>query len=117
MWVYLILTLAIILNALANILMKVGMLNQEGIRNIFDMFIRLISNPIIIIGVICFALGLAAYCYVLTKVNLSIAYPIMTSLGYMIVILASWIFLKEHITRVQVVGFIFIIAGVWMVAS
>jgi multidrug transporter EmrE-like cation transporter len=113
---YIILILAITFNAIANILMKVGMLKEKPASNLMIFFTDMLLNPVLIAGMICFALGLAAYCYVLTKLNLSIAYPIMTSVGYVIVIIASWLFLKETITVVQVAGFAFIIAGVWMVA-
>jgi len=40
----------------------------------------------------------------------------MTSLGFLIVILVSWLFLGEVITKIQIIGFVCIIAGVWMVA-
>jgi multidrug transporter EmrE-like cation transporter len=113
---YIILILAITFNAVANILMKVGMLRERPATNLMSVIISVILNPVLIGGIICFALGLAAYCYVLTKLNLSVAYPIMTSVGYVIVIIASWLFLKETITVIQVAGFAFIIAGVWMVA-
>ena len=113
---YLILSLAIILNALANILMKVAMLKQEKTTDIIKMVTQSFSNPILFLGILSFALALVAYCYVLAKLNLSIAYPLMTSLGFLIVILASWIFLGEAITKIQIIGFICIITGVWMVA-
>jgi multidrug transporter EmrE-like cation transporter len=113
---YIILILAITFNAVANILMKVGMLREKPASNLMSFVTDMILNPVLIAGMICFALGLAAYCYVLTKLNLSIAYPIMTSVGYVIVIIASWLFLKETITFFQIMGFTFIIAGVWMVA-
>ena len=50
------------------------------------------------------------------KTDLSVAYPIMTSLGFVIVVLVSWLFLKETITLIQFTGLALIIAGVWMVA-
>jgi multidrug transporter EmrE-like cation transporter len=113
---YLILILAILLNAVANILMKIGMLKGQQVTSAAGLILGMILNPVLIAGMVCFALGLAAYCYVLTKMNLSIAYPIMTSVGYVIVIIVSWLFLKETITAIQVAGFSMIIAGVWMVA-
>ena len=119
MTIYLILFFAIFLNASANILLKVGM-NRSGslnFTNISEILTKVVFNPIIIGGILCFVLALGAYTYVLSKINLSIAYPIMTSLGYMIVIFASWLFLKETITGVQVVGFCLIIGGVWLVAA
>jgi multidrug transporter EmrE-like cation transporter len=114
--IYLVLSLAIILNALANILMKVAMLKQEKTTDIIAMATQSITNPILFLGLISFALALVAYCFVLAKINLSIAYPLMTSLGFLIVILASWLFLGENITKIQIVGFVCITAGVWMVA-
>lgn len=118
MTMYLILFFAICLNATANILLKVGM-NRSGtlsFTSIPEIISKVVLNPVIIGGILCFVLALGAYTYVLSKINLSIAYPIMTSLGYMIVILASWLFLKESITGVQVTGFCLIIGGVWLVA-
>jgi len=113
---YFVLSLAIILNAVANILMKVAMLKQEKTTDILTMVTQSITNPILFLGIISFGLALVAYCYVLAKINLSIAYPLMTSLGFLIVILASWLFLGENISKLQMVGFFCIIAGVWMVA-
>jgi multidrug transporter EmrE-like cation transporter len=113
---YVILVLAITFNAVANILMKIGMNNGKQGAGFADFMLGMIMNPALIAGVVCFALGLAAYCFVLTKLNLSVAYPIMTSVGYVIVIIASWLFLKETITAIQIAGFSLIIAGVWMVA-
>ena len=114
---YVIFAIAIVLNAIANILMKVGALKPKEATQITKFFLNMILNPLIISGVVCFALGLAAYNYVLIKTDLSVAYPIMTSVGYVIVILASWLFLKETITLIQLTGIALIIAGVWMVAS
>jgi multidrug transporter EmrE-like cation transporter len=113
---YFVLSLAILLNAVANILMKVAMLKQKKATDIITMVTQSLSNPVLFLGLISFGLALVAYCYVLAKINLSIAYPLMTSLGFLIVILASWLFLGENISKLQMVGFLCIIAGVWMVA-
>jgi len=113
---YVIFTISIVLNALANILMKVGALKPKDSNQIVDVVANMATNPIIIAGIICFGLGLAAYNYVLIKINLSVAYPINTSLGFVLVVLVSWLFLKETITPVQIGGIGLIIVGVFMVA-
>ncbi|MFA5793639.1 MAG: SMR family transporter [Candidatus Brocadiia bacterium] len=115
---YVILTLAIVFNALANILIKVGMTkggSLDGLK-ITEMLLRMAGNYILWLGVTCFILALVAYSYALSKMNLSIAYPIMTSCGYAIVILVSVLFMKEVLNWVQISGLILITAGVWMVA-
>jgi len=113
---YIIFILAITLNAVANILLKVGAERTKESSNIFELLLGMATNPVTILAVICFASGMAAYNYVLMKTNLSVAYPIMTSVGYIIVLLASWLFLKETLTILQMGGILLIVAGVWMVA-
>lgn len=113
---YAVFCLSIVLNAVANILMKAGALKPGENNNALNVILNMAMNPRIICGILCFALGLAAYNYVLIKINLSVAYPINTSLGYVLVILASWLIFRENINAVQMTGIGFIIAGVWMVA-
>ena len=112
----LILSLAIIFNALANILIKVGMLRVGKTEGWFHLVKKAITEPAILFGVVSFALALGGYCFVLTKLNLSIAYPIMISMGLIIVIFASHFLLNETISAIQIAGFLLIIAGVWLVA-
>jgi multidrug transporter EmrE-like cation transporter len=115
--IYVILGLAIFFSAIGNILMKIGMLKVTNSSDIFNTVLKSIAQPVVPLGIICFILALGCYLYVLSKVNLSIAYPIMTSMVFLLVILACWVFLKESITIFQIVGFVFIILGVWMTAG
>ncbi len=116
--IYVILGLAIIFNAVANILIKLGMskvtLGPEF--NALQMIITMLTNLYVISGIISFGLALVLYSYVLNKINLSIAYPLMTSLGYAIVVSFSVLFFKETLALYQIIGLILIISGVWMVA-
>ena len=115
--IYVILGLAIIFSAIGNVLMKIGMLKVTNSSNILYTVFKSIAQPVVPLGIICFILALGCYLYVLSKLNLSIAYPIMTSMVFLVVVLVSWVFLKESITTIQIVGFVFIIMGVWMTAS
>lgn len=111
-----ILAVAIFLNALANVLIKIGVMDK-GVKVNIKMLMAVITSPAILGGILSFVFALVAYGYVLSKMNLSIAYPLMTSIGFMIVTLASWVILKESITSIQLIGFLFILSGVWMVAK
>jgi len=116
MSVVLILCFAIVANATANILIKVGMNRVGEGKGLLPTVMSGALQPAIIFGIVFFVLALAAYTYVLSRINLSIAYPIMTSMGFVLVILVSWLFLKETVTLYQLLGFVLIIAGVWLVA-
>ena len=117
--IYIIFALAIIFNAGANILIKIGM-NEAVLDtgfNIFRMILIMLKNIYVMSGVFSFGLALVLYSYVLSRVNLSIAYPLMTSLGFAIVVSFSVIFFKESLQFLQIIGLILIVAGVWMVAA
>ena len=114
---YIILGVAIILNATANSLIKVSMLRASAAKDGSHVLFAALSQPTFWVGVVSFGLALAAYSLVLSKLNLSIAYPIMVSTGLVIITLISYFYLNESISLIQIFGFIFIIAGVWMVAK
>jgi multidrug transporter EmrE-like cation transporter len=113
---YLGLAVSILFNSLANILIKLGMKKVSGQGDALSMMRKAVIEPAFIGGIVCFGLALAAYSMVLSKLNLSIAYPINVSLGLILVVLVSALFLKESITLLQISGFFLIIAGVWLVA-
>jgi len=110
------LILAIFFNALANILVKIGMIRIGKMEGWGQMLSKAAVQPAFILGVISFALALLAYSAVLTRLNLSVAYPIMISMGLVLVVFASYFLLNESIRFIQLVGFLLIIAGIWMVA-
>jgi len=109
---WIILTAAIVFNALANILIKAGV--RGGQDSLLTTLKAKWLSPFIMGGILSFALALAAYSYVLSKMNLSVAYPIMTGAGFMLIAIASCLFFKEMITLLQIMGFILIMLGIWL---
>ncbi|HAM52182.1 MAG TPA: hypothetical protein DCP92_16380 [Nitrospiraceae bacterium] len=115
---YVSLAFATVLNATANILIKVGVMRVGSLEGMaLPVFIKKMAlNHVLWAGCFCFAAALVAYSFALSKINLSVAYPIMTSIGYAIVILSSVFIIKETLNIHQIIGVLVIICGVWMVA-
>ena len=111
------LALGVVLNATANILMKVSALRLKGAEGATPGFVQSYLEPAFLAGLVSFALALVAYRRALESISLSIAYPIMTSVGYLIVLGASWLFLREVLTPKQLVGCGLIVTGVWLVSA
>jgi len=111
---YVFLTLALVLNAVANILMKVGSGNLHYFTE-YGIIEGLLKNYVLIIGIILFALNVMFYVLALSKINLSIGYPVMTSGGLVIISAVSYFFLKEAITPYQLFGLLLIFAGILFV--
>lgn len=109
---------ALLANAVANILIKEGMNGKPlSLSEPLETFKAIAFNPVLIVGVTFFGLALAAYSFVLSHIKLSVAYPIMTTLGFVIVGLYSVLKLGESVSLVQGLGMLLILGGVWMVAS
>ncbi len=117
MKIYFILIAALLFNAAANILMKQSANAAGGKAASIAQKILSPSGVYFLIGLACFGMALIFYRWALESMNLSIAYPIMTALGYAIVILFSFFFFKEALNVKQVVGFVLILAGVFLVAQ
>lgn len=112
---WMVLVAAIMLNATANILIKTAVTNRKAESIVSLIKDKSFSLPLLA-GICCFVLALASFSYVLSRTNLSVAYPILTSGCFLLIALASWLVFKESITSPQILGFTFILVGIWLVA-
>jgi len=115
---YWLLGLAVLFNALANITVKWAMRGETSpFAEGFGAALKSVAtNYWLWAGIALFGLAFILYSLVLTRINLSIAYPVMTSLGLVIITLVSILVFKEVITGIQAGGLLLIIIGVWLVS-
>jgi len=104
-------------NAVGNIMMKHGMNAVKGIPlNTFKAIVfNLILNPLLIIGVCSYVLSLVFYIFVLQRVSLNIAYPIVVACTAILINIASQLMLHESITWSQIAGCAVIIGGIYLI--
>jgi multidrug transporter EmrE-like cation transporter len=113
--IWFVLALAIVANASANILIKAAMREKNFETGGAASLVSAIWSPFMLAGIMMFVVALAGYSLVLSKMNLSVAYPVMTTMGFIVVLTASWLFFGEAITAVQIVGYALMLSGVWLV--
>ena len=109
------LALALTLNALANVLIKYSM--TRPVRPLLPVdgpTASFLSWPYLL-GILCFAANLACYSMALKTLKLSLAYPLMVSLGYLVILLFGWFLFGERLTPLQYAGIGIILAGIWLV--
>jgi drug/metabolite transporter (DMT)-like permease len=73
--------------------------------------LKAFTSPLILLGVAFYAISAVIWIIILSKVDLSFAYP-MLSIGYVLVLIISWAFLGESINVIKVLGIIFICLGI-----
>ena len=109
---------SVFLNALAQILLKAGMKNFNNIdikNNIIQTSISISLNPYIICGFISYGISIILWLWVLSKVDVSLAYPFQ-ALGYNIVTILAWFIFQENINFTRIIALIFITLGLIILA-
>ncbi len=108
----------VLLNAAAQLLLKAGT-NAVGSfeftsENLVPVGLKLAFEPHIMGGMLCYGISLVVWIMGLSRVPVSIAYP-MLSIGYVINALAAWHLFGESLGAQKLVGIGFIILGVVLV--
>ncbi len=105
----------VMLNAAAQILMKAGT-NTIGhfefsMENVVPIGWKLATEWHIVVALFCYAISVVVWILALSRVQVSIAYP-MLSLGYVVVAFATWWLFGEALTPAKLAGIGVIILGV-----
>ena len=98
----------VLLNAGAQLLLKAG-------TNAMPLSLRLAIEPHILAGLACYVVSVVVWVVGLSRVPVSIAYP-MLSIGYVVNAIAAYYLLGEAVTPMRMAGIAVIIAGVFIVA-
>lgn len=109
----------VLLNAVAQLLLKAGT-NAVGhfefhIDNLLPVGLKLALQPYILGGMACYAISLVVWIMALSRVPVSIAYP-MLSIGYVINAFVAWQWFGEALSAQKLLGIGFIVVGVYVVA-
>jgi multidrug transporter EmrE-like cation transporter len=120
------LIIALVLNATANLMIRFGMrgidlelaasgagLLDGGIWGVVKLLLR---HWVVLAGIACFAMNVVFYAFALQKLQISMAYPVMVTGGFVIIVIVAGLMLKERLTMVQWVGVAAILVGVVLVA-
>ena len=107
-------------NAGAQLLLKAGT-NAVGhfefsMENALPVGMRLALEPHILGGIACYVISLVVWIMGLSRVEVSVAYPLL-SIGYLINAVAAWYLFGESLSALRLTGIGFIIVGVFLVAK
>ncbi len=111
--------LGVLLNAVAQLLLKAGT-NAVGrfefsFDNLLPVGMKFAFEPHIAGGITCYVVSVVVWIMALSRVEVSIAYP-MLSLGYILNAAAAWYFFGEAVSVMRLTGMGIIIIGVYIVA-
>jgi multidrug transporter EmrE-like cation transporter len=118
--IYGLLLFGVLLNAAAQLLLKAGMIQigefSFSFANIWPIGLKVASNFPIIGGLTCYVISVLVWLLVLSRMEVSIAYP-MVSLGYVVNAIAAYYLFGEDLSLTRILGIGIIIIGVFLVAK
>jgi multidrug transporter EmrE-like cation transporter len=110
----------VLTNAAAQLMLKQGMttLNPAILAqsNMILKMIQIVFTPWVFFGLATFVISMASHMFVLSKVDLSFAYPFL-SLAYVAVAVMAWWLFKEDLGAYKMAGIAFICLGTILIAQ
>jgi len=109
----------VLLNAGAQLLLKagtrvVGVIGVSAAGALSTLW-AVGTQPYIIGGLACYVLSVGIWIVALSRVDVSIAYP-MLSIGYVVNAFAAWWLFGEMLTPTRLIGIAIILVGVFVLA-
>lgn len=109
----------VLLNAAAQLLLKAGT-NAIGhfefhMDNLVPIGTKIALQPHILGGLTCYVFSVVVWIMALSRVPVSVAYP-MLSIGYVVNAFLAYFLFGEALSAQKFLGIGFIIIGVWLVA-
>lgn len=111
--------LSVLLSVGGQLFMKSGM-NSIGKINLLQIIqpttlFKLMLNPMIITGVGLYVMASVVWLVVLSKAELSYAYP-MIGISYILTSTLAWVIFKENMTVFRFLGIVMILSGVYVIS-
>ena len=111
--------LGVLLNAGAQLLLKEGMRRINHFEfvwaNLAPVGMQVAANPFVLAGLVSYVISVVVWLLVLSRVDVSFAYP-MLSVGYIVNAIAAYYLFGEDLSFVRVSGILVITAGVYLVS-
>ena len=109
----------VLLNAAAQLALKAGM-RRVGhfdfvLANAGPVAWQAATNPFVLLGLTLYVVSVAVWLLVLSCVDVSYAYP-MLSVGYIVNAIAAYHLFGEDLSPARLGGIVVIVTGVWLVA-
>jgi multidrug transporter EmrE-like cation transporter len=115
-WALILILVCVFLGVAGELLFKTGAINLKNVDltaspGTFSSILAILRNPVIIMGFVCYGIASVLWIIVLSRLDLSFAYPIY-ALMFALIPLAAFIVFREQIPVGRWVGILLIVMGV-----
>lgn len=101
----------------ANLLLRIGLEKQGDFEASILDYISLLKQPAFITGLLCYAFATLCWIRVLSSEPLNVAYPLLVSITFALVILSASLIFHEAFGLQKLAGIVFILIGITLMAQ
>jgi len=114
---FLLLFISISLAIVGQILMKQGMMmfGKFPVTQLLVNILPMVFQPYVFLGIMCFGVSSIFWLVILSRIDLSMAYPLV-SVAYVVVAIFSYFVFKENVSLIRWLGIITICLGVFLIS-
>lgn len=106
-------------NVSGQLLLKHGMSKlgnfELSLNGVLPVFLRAATNIFVLMGLCCYVTGFLIWLIVLSKAEVSYAYPLIST-GYIFTAIMAWLLFGEAVTISRIAGIVVTCAGVFLIA-
>ncbi len=89
---------------------------EHRVESGFTYYLRLAGNAVVLAGILAYAAEMLLWLFLLAHIPLSVAFP-LAGLQQVLILSTAWFFLRERVTRLELLGAACIAAGLLTIAS
>jgi len=109
----------VLFNVVGQLSLKHGMSMMGNfslsVSGLIPVFLRAATNIYVLFGLFCYVTGFMVWLIVLSKAEVSYAYPLI-SMGYVLTAVMAWILFGENVTLIRMAGILITCLGVFIIA-
>lgn len=95
---------------------EMGTIQFSSYRFVIKYFYELIKSPLIICGIFSIFISAFVWMVALSRLQISIAYPVAVGLNFIVVVTVALIFFKEHLSAEKIIGIVLIFISVFLIS-
>lgn len=98
--------------------LKLGINKVQSLHpsSLVNFFLNSFLTPEVVLGICLYAISMFMWLVILSKANLSFAYPVV-AISYVLILISSVVFLHETVTPIRIIGVAVIILGVGLISQ
>lgn len=109
----------VVLNSFGALIIKykinaIGEVQLGSLKSFVNYFMELLKSPLIICGILSIFISAFVWMTALSRLQISLAYPVAVGLNFFVVVTVALIFLKEQLSVEKVIGIVLIFVSIYL---